>query len=133
MGRTVSEKISRLPAQRRKRIANRARDLIAEELTLRELRKARDLTQADIARKLDIGQDSISRFEKQTDMMISTLQRYVEAADGKLSLLVEFPNRKPVRIVNFGDILEDRAQPAEGSDLRDVGVAGSNPVTPTKY
>lgn len=54
--------------------------------------------QVAVARKLNIGQDTISRYERQADLLLSTLQGYVEAVEGKLSLLVEFPDRKPIKI-----------------------------------
>lgn len=110
MGRTVAEKIAELPADRRERIHARAKELIAEELTLQQLRKARNKTQVAVARKLNIGQDTVSRYERQADLLLSTLQRYVEAVDGKLSLLVEFPDRKPVKIGGFGELSDEPRQ-----------------------
>jgi transcriptional regulator with XRE-family HTH domain len=104
MGRTVAAKIAGLPADRQERILARAKELIVEELTLQELRKARNKTQVAVARKLNIGQDTVSRYERQADLLLSTLQRYVEAIDGKLSLVVEFPDRKPVKIRNFDEL-----------------------------
>ena len=112
MGRTVAEKIAGLPVDRQERIHARAKDLIAEELTLQQLRKARNKTQVAVARKLNIGQDTVSRYERQADLLLSTLQRYVEAVDGKLSLLVEFPDREPIRIAGFGELSDDPRQRA---------------------
>lgn len=48
--------IKRLPTEQRKKIAARAKELIAEELTLREMRKARALTQVNLAKRLGIKQ-----------------------------------------------------------------------------
>ena len=59
------------PAERRK-VEDMAAQLIAEEMTLRELRKARELTQASVARELGISQDAISRLEKRSDGLIET-------------------------------------------------------------
>jgi len=42
---------------------------------------------------LGVGQDTISRIERRSDMLLSTLRRYVEAMGGKLQLVAEFPNR----------------------------------------
>jgi transcriptional regulator with XRE-family HTH domain len=81
---------------RRKKINARARALIAEEMSLRELRQARRLTQAHMAEALGIGQDSVSRLEKRTDLLLTTLRGYVEALGGRLSLIAEFPDREPV-------------------------------------
>ena len=104
MGRTLSQKIALLPPQRRASIKARASELINEEMSLRELRKALALTQADIADRLGVGQDTISRYEQRTDMLLSTLQSYLQAVGGNLTILAEFPNRKPVKISNFKDI-----------------------------
>ena len=58
------------PAQRRK-VEARAAQLIAEEMTLRELRHARKLTQVRMAKTLGITQDSVSRLEKRSDLLLS--------------------------------------------------------------
>ena len=42
---------------------------------------------------LGIGQDSVSRLEQQSDLLISTLRGYVEAMGGRLSLIAELPNQ----------------------------------------
>lgn len=89
------------------RIHARAKELVAEELTLRQLRKARNKTRVAVARKLKINLGTVSRYERQADLLLSTLQRFVEAADGKLSLLVEFPDRKPVKIGGFWELSDD--------------------------
>ena len=104
MGTTLKQKIARLPPGRRRRVRARARQLIAEEMTLRDLRKALAKTQAGVAKKLGVGQDTISRYEQRSDLLLSTLQSYVEAMGGELSLIAEFPEREPVRIRTIGDI-----------------------------
>jgi len=83
-------------AARRKKVAARAAALIAEEMTLQELRQARQLTQVRIAKALGISQDGVSRLEKRSDFLLSTLRKTVEAMGGNLSLVAEFPDREPV-------------------------------------
>jgi len=85
-----------LSPARRKKIFARAAALIAEEKTLQELRQAHKLTQKRIASVLGIGQDSVSRLEQRSDLLISTLRGYVEAMGGRLSLVAEFPDQDPV-------------------------------------
>jgi len=63
-----------LSASRRRRVEARAAELIAKEMTLRELRKARKVTQVRIARALGIRQDEVSRLEKRNDLLLSTLR-----------------------------------------------------------
>jgi transcriptional regulator with XRE-family HTH domain len=96
MHRNVDDIIRKLRPTRRKKVEARAAQLIAEEMTLRQLRQARKLTQVRIAKKLGITQDSVSRLEKRSDLLLSTLRKTVEAMGGSLSLVAEFSDRAPV-------------------------------------
>ncbi len=98
---TLTERIDRLPASRREKVEQRARELIAEEMSLRDLRKARERTQAHVAKELGINQENVSRIEKRSDLLISTLSGYIEAMGGKLSLVAEFPDRPPVTLTGI--------------------------------
>lgn len=73
-------------------------------MTLRDLRKAMKKTQVEIAKALDIGQEGVSRLEKRTDMLLSTLDGYVKAMGGGLNLVVTFPDRAPVVIEALADV-----------------------------
>jgi transcriptional regulator with XRE-family HTH domain len=77
-------------------------------MTVRELRQARKLTQVRVAKKLGITQDSVSRLEKRSDLLLSTLRKAVEALGGNLSLVAEFPDRGPVVL---SGIAEDHSEP----------------------
>jgi hypothetical protein len=99
---TLEEFLQAMPEERRRRIEQRAAELIAEELNLRDLRRLRKLTQARLSRKLKIGQEGVSRIEKRSDLYISTLRSYVEGVGGKLSLVVELPDRPPVILAGLG-------------------------------
>lgn len=74
MATNVREKMKGFGADRRKKIEARGAELIAEELTLRDLRQALALTQESIAATLGIGQDGVSRLEKRSDLLLSTLR-----------------------------------------------------------
>jgi hypothetical protein len=106
MGRTLNEKLAQLPRARRERVQRRAAELIAEEMSLRELRRALGRTQVKLAADLGVGQDTVSRYEQRADMLLSTLRHYVAKMGGRLALVAEFPNRKPVRIKGLGEIAE---------------------------
>src|ERR1700740_258108 len=93
---TLKDKMKELSPAQRKKVEARAAELIAEEMTLRELRKARKLTQVRIAKALGVTQDSVSRLEKRSDLLLSTLRKTVQAMGGNLSLVAEFPDRAPV-------------------------------------
>ncbi|MBZ5632867.1 MAG: helix-turn-helix transcriptional regulator [Acidobacteriia bacterium] len=96
MATNVNDIIKKLSPAQRKKVERRAAQLIAEEMTLRELRQARKLTQVNMAKKLGITQDSVSRLEQRSDLLLSTLQKNVRALGGDLSLVVVFPDRGPV-------------------------------------
>jgi DNA-binding XRE family transcriptional regulator len=104
MARNVNDIIKALPASRRKKIERRGAALIADEMTLQELRRARKLTQVRMAEKLHIKQKQISEVERRTDMHISTLRRTVRAMGGDLSLVVQFPDRPPVILIGITNI-----------------------------
>lgn len=96
MSRNVNDIIKKLSPAQRKKVEARAAQLLAEEMTLRQLRQACKLTQEKVAKSLHIGQEGVSKIEKRSDLLISTLRDYVQAMGGELSLVVEFPDRKPV-------------------------------------
>jgi DNA-binding XRE family transcriptional regulator len=100
--KTLEEKLKALPAARRRKVEKRAAQLIAQEMTMRELRKARHMTQAKLARSLGVNQEQVSRIEKRTDLHISTLRRSIEAMGGKLSIIAEFPDGSPVVLSGLG-------------------------------
>ena len=99
----VDKKIKKLSPARRKKVEARAAELIAEEMTLRDLRKARRLTQVRMAEELGITQDGVSRLEKRSDLLLSTLRKTVEAMGGRLSLVAEFPDRAPVVLMGIAE------------------------------
>ncbi len=65
-------------------------------MSLGDIRKAQELTQERMAELLKIRQESVSRLEKRSDLLLSTLRSYISAMGGQLKLIVEFPNRPPV-------------------------------------
>lgn len=98
MVRKLDDVMAALPAERRARIEQRAMELA----TLKDLRVAAQKTQEDLAAALGVGQDSISRLERRSDMLLSTLRHYVESMGGKLELVAQFPDRPPVVIEHLG-------------------------------
>ncbi|HRA68176.1 MAG TPA: XRE family transcriptional regulator, partial [Caldilinea sp.] len=75
MAKKLEQIMAALPAKRRGKIEAR----VAELATLKDLRQAVAQTQEELAATLGVGQDTISRLEKRSDMLLSTLRRYVEA------------------------------------------------------
>ena len=71
--------------------------------SLKDLRKGAKQTQKDLAAALGVGQDTISRLEKRSDMLLSTLRHYVESVGGHLTLVATFPHQPSVVIDHLGD------------------------------
>ena len=107
---TLKDKMKELSPAQRKKVEARAAELIAEEMTLRELRHARKLTQVKMAKTLGVTQDSVSRLEKRSDLLLSTLRKTVEAMGGNLSLVAEFPDRAPVVLSGIAEVIRGRSR-----------------------
>lgn len=112
MAVNVEDKIRKLNRARRKKVESRAAQLMAEEMTLRELRKARKLTQVRMAQRLGITQDGVSRLEKRSDLLLSTLRKAVEAMGGAPVADRRIPRRCSGRAL--------RHRPGRSTQLRDL-------------
>jgi transcriptional regulator with XRE-family HTH domain len=82
-------------------------------MTLRDLRRALGRTQVRLARVLGVKQETVSRLEQRSDMLLSTLRGYVEAMGGEFDLLAKFPDRPPVRLKALSPVLAQN-EPAAG-------------------
>lgn len=118
MGKSLNEVMAALPANRQDKIRARGAALVADEMTLRELRKAMGTTQEQLAARMGKPQATISRMEAQSDMLMSTLGQVVEGMGGRLSIVAEMPGRAPVRLAGLGDL-----SPAPGQQ-RKLAAAG---------
>lgn len=112
MAKTTQDFFELLPARARAQAEARAEALIAEELTLRDLRQARALTQKRMSELLGVEQENVSRLERRSDLLLSTLKSYVAAMGGSLRLVAEFPDRPPVTLTNYADLNESDAPAA---------------------
>ena len=104
MAHTLTNRLAKLPAARQTKINKRAEELIAQEMTLRDLRQALELTQMDVSAKLHMKQEAVSRLERRSDLLLSTLVSYIKAMGGELNLTVKFPNRPSVKLSGYEDI-----------------------------
>lgn len=120
--KTLQEILDSLPEERRVTIEARAAELVAQEMTLRELRKTRRLTQESLAAWLRIGQDNVSRLEGRSDMRLSTLRSYLAALGGTLELIAHFPDQPPIILSGLGEEKESiRVAPAGRGEENDTG------------
>ena len=106
MAKSLDDVLGAFTPEQRARVEARAQELIEEELTLRDLRQAHHLTQERMAELLGVEQENVSRIERRADLLLSTLASYVAAMGGKLRLIAEFPDRKPIAVA-LGDLSEN--------------------------
>jgi DNA-directed RNA polymerase specialized sigma24 family protein len=104
MGRTLDEVMAELPADRRQAVEAQAAELLQEVEGLRALRLLADRSQEQIADALGIKQPSVHKIERQADLYLSTLRRFVEAAGGTLELRVILPGKGTIHLTGFGDL-----------------------------
>lgn len=103
-GRSLDEVMAAMPAERQDRIKARTAELLAEVEGLKALRKLAERSQEQIAQSLGVKQPAIVKIEKQTDLYLSTLRRFIEAAGGTLELRVELPGKGTMHLTGIGDL-----------------------------
>jgi DNA-binding transcriptional regulator YiaG len=99
MAKNFDELRAKMSPESRARVAARVKETL-ENMSLDQLRAARELTQESLAELLHIKQASISKMERRTDMYIGTLSRFIEAMGGQLEIRANFPEGS-VRITQF--------------------------------
>ena len=92
--------------ERQARTTMRAKAMLAE-MHLAEVRRARDLSQVELAEKFGTTQPEISKIESRADMYVSTLRKYIEAAGGSLEIIAHFPD-SDVRLSQFAQLAVER-------------------------
>lgn len=89
---TLDDLTAALPADRQRRIKNKA-DILSQSIELAKLRRALDLKQTELAALMGVSQANISKVESGKDIQLSTLQNYVSALGGEVSIVVKMPDR----------------------------------------
>ena len=139
MATTLREKMAQLPPERRARVEAEADRLHAEYLTLRDLRKAKALTQEQVAEALGIRQATVAQLEKRSDLLLSTLRGYVEAMGGRLRTLGGVPRpaargtRMPWRHRGANSPEEGRVAVASDCRIRRSTASGIVARPPWRY
>ncbi len=104
LGRTLEELLDALSPEDRVAVEARSAELHAEVEGLKALRKLAARSQEQIAQSLGVSQPAIVKIERQTDLYLSTLRRFVEAAGGTLELRVELPGTGVLRLSGMGEL-----------------------------
>jgi DNA-binding transcriptional regulator YiaG len=97
--RNFNELRAKMSPEARARSEAMAREALAN-MSLDQLRAARELTQEHLASLLRIKQASVSKMERRADMYIGTLAKFIEAMGGQLEIRAIFPDGA-VRITQF--------------------------------
>jgi transcriptional regulator with XRE-family HTH domain len=106
MAKKFADLRAKMSAEAQAEVAARVQATL-QEMPLQELRRARELAQQTIGEILGMSQPEVSKLEKRSDALISTVRRYVEAMGGELEIVARFPDGA-VKITQFSD-LEERA------------------------
>ncbi len=77
--------------QAKKRIAK-------NQATLKQVRLAKQQTQIQIAKDMEMTQGEVSKLERRSNMMLATLRKYIEATGGNLELVAHYPDGSKVRL-----------------------------------
>jgi hypothetical protein len=107
MGRKIDEVVAGLPKVRRDRIekkaAGMAREMIAYADSLSMVRRALSKTQSRIGEDLGLAQNAVSQLEQRSDLLLSTLRRYVRALGAELDLVVRLKDGSSIVLRLPGD------------------------------
>jgi transcriptional regulator with XRE-family HTH domain len=101
--------------ERQARVEARTQELLAT-MPLNQLRKARSLSQEELAEILDVNQATVSKLERRADMYISTMRRFVRAMGGELEIHARFPEGV-FEIDQFGALPSSDDSPAAESAI----------------
>jgi len=104
MARTLEDVMAAMPEERRARIEARAAEQLREIEGLKALRKLAQRSQEQIAQSLGVKQPSVLKIERQADLYLSTLRRFVEAAGGMLELRIDLPGTGAFTLTGVGEI-----------------------------
>lgn len=93
----LNDYVAGLPADRQQVINNKSK-ILSQSIELAKLRKTKQLKQTELAALMGVSQASISKVESGKDIQLSTLQNYVRALGGEVSIIAKMPNSKVILI-----------------------------------
>ena len=80
-----------LPADRQQTINDRA-ETLSQSIEIAKLSKAKQLKQSELAILMGVSQANISKVESGKDIQLSTLQQYINALGGEVSITAKMPS-----------------------------------------
>ena len=102
--------------ERQERVAACERSL-RTALHLRALRTRSGITQLQLAERMAVSQEFVSKLERGTDPRLSSITRYVKAMGGEVKIVVAMPNQEPVVVSGYDG---DDALAYQESDAREA-------------
>ena len=93
----LNDYVADLPADRQQAINNKSK-ILSQSIGLAKLRKTKQLKQIELAAMMGVSQASISKVESGKDIQLSTLQNYVRALGGEVSIIAKMPNSDVILI-----------------------------------
>ena len=113
MGRTLKSVIADLPPDDRAWVETKGRemadDMIRYADTLADARRALEKTQTELADVLQIRQNAVTQLEKRSDMLLSTLRKYVSAMGAELQLTIRTATGVVIVLDGLGTLSSDGA------------------------
>ena len=93
----LNDYVADLPADRQQAINNKSK-ILSQSIELAKLRKTQQLKQTELAVMMGVSQANISKVESGKDIQLSTLQNYVRALGGEVSIIAKVPNSDVILI-----------------------------------
>lgn len=93
----LDDYMAALPADRQQVINDKAK-VLSQSIELAKLRQTKQLKQAELAALMGVSQANISKVESGKDIQLSTLQQYVQALGGEVSITAKMPSGDVVLI-----------------------------------
>ena len=114
---TMQEYLSELPPEDRRQIEEMTRALRIQYESLEMVRCAIERAQASLGERLGVNQEDISHLEQPSDLLLSTLSRCIAEQGGRLSMVVEYPDRPPVALTDIRALEDDYHEPDDADFL----------------
>ena len=113
MSRSLKSIVAALPPERRAKVEAKSREMADDKIryaeTLAQARRALEKTQTELADVLQIKQNAVAQLEKRSDMLLSTLRKYVSAMGAELQLSIRTAAGVVIVLDGFGTLSRDGA------------------------
>ena len=93
----LNDYVADLSADRQQAINNKSK-ILSQSIELAKIPKSKQLKQTELAVIMGVSQASISKVESGKDIQLSTLQNYVRALGGEVSIIAKMPNSDVILI-----------------------------------